>query len=475
MSDPFPVEVMSDPLARFITETSDALQADHGFVGAAVLAALAGAVGTTRVIELKASWTEPAVLWIGIVARSGTLKSPSMDAVMAPLRQVQAEAVEAYKAAKAAYDEAKADPQNEGQKPPKPVRYVASDTTVEALAVLLKDNPRGILVQRDELSGWFRSANQYKGGRGSDTAAWLELWRMGTLNVDRRTGEDRFIYIPRAAASVCGTIQPGVLANVLTGEHYESGFAARLLLVHPPERRKRWSERTPTRAALDNYGNLIRELVALRHLDGEYGPIPIRLPLDPDAQTLWARWYDQHADRIYRAENDAEHAALAKIEAYAARFALLFTLADDPGAVSIQAEAIRRGIALAGWFGDEALRIYRIIGETDQDREARTLLEWITKRGGSVTVRDVTRNLRRYEDSPGAARAALADLAKAGIGRFWYPKPGSNGGGVTERFTLADTADADTTPAGAIENVGCVGVGSTSESLAADVDRLKRM
>ena len=52
-----------------------------------------------------------------------------------------------------------------------------SDTTVEALAPILRVNPRGLLLARDELAGWIGSFDRYsgKGKSGADAANWLSM------------------------------------------------------------------------------------------------------------------------------------------------------------------------------------------------------------------------------------------------------------------------------------------------------------
>ena len=88
-----------------------------------------------------------------------------------------------------------------GEPPPEPpaepvaVRYIVSDCTVEALAVLLEQRPRGLLVARDELSGWVNSFDAYKSCRGADVAHWLSMHRAGPLTVDRK---ERAAYYPRS-------------------------------------------------------------------------------------------------------------------------------------------------------------------------------------------------------------------------------------------------------------------------------------
>ena len=67
-------------------------------------------------------------------------------------------------------------------------RLLVSETTVAALGVLLKQSPRGLLLVRDELSGWVASFDAYKNTRGADLAHWLEFHRGGPLIIDRKNG-----------------------------------------------------------------------------------------------------------------------------------------------------------------------------------------------------------------------------------------------------------------------------------------------
>lgn len=81
-------------------------------------------------------------------------------------------------------------------------------------------------------------------------------------------------------------------------------------------------------------------------------------------------------------------------------------------------------------------------------KERRQLLELIERRGGSVKARDLMRSSRTYSTAV-HAELALADLAKAGIGKWVGVPPGSKGGTPTREFVLDDTDLAltvDTTP-----------------------------
>ncbi|MBN2563136.1 MAG: DUF3987 domain-containing protein [Phycisphaerae bacterium] len=452
---PFPTELYPETLRRFITETAAAIGCDESFVGLPVLTVVASAIGMTREVELKASWREPPIVWGAIIARSGTLKSPALDAATAPLLRLQADAMREHQAAMKEHAAAVLAAKSEKCVPPDPPvarRFVVSDCTVEALAPILEKNPRGLLLARDELSAWLCGFNQYKArGRGGDAPAWLELHRGGCLVVDRKAADKLTIFIPRAAVSVGGTIQPGVVASVLSGEHIENGLAARLLLIRPPELRKRWTERTPARETVHAYRDLIERLLRLEHADDGDGPEPLRLELSADARPVWKAWYNTHAERISEAPSDAEAAALAKIEGYAARFALIFALADDPHVVEVSGDAIRRGTVLADWFAYESRRVYAAMAESSENRQRRQLVAWIRKRGGSVTARDLLKNLSQYHSSD-QAKAALDDLISVGLGCWVADSVGPQGGRQVLRFVLTDSTDTDETPGGAIKN-----------------------
>jgi hypothetical protein len=133
---------------------------------------------------------------------------------------------------------AKDDGEDLGEAPEPPIlqRVVCSDTTIEKLAEILDENPRGTLLARDELAGWLGSFSRYKAkGAGSDVPNWLEMFRAGTVVVDRKTGEKKTLFVHRAAVSVAGGIQPGVLAKAQTPELLDAGLAARLLMAMPPK------------------------------------------------------------------------------------------------------------------------------------------------------------------------------------------------------------------------------------------------
>lgn len=456
--EPFPVDLLPQVAARFTRETADSMSCDPALVALHVIAILGVSIGTTRRIELKPSWHEFPIFWAVTIARSSGLKSPAMDAAIRELRKIQKAAFDEYNERQTAYEVDRVIYEKElatwkrskdgGEppskpEPPTPRRFVVQDITIEALAPILESNPRGVLVARDELASHLRSFGQYKKAGSGDAAAWLEFHRGGSHIVDRKTGDRRLIIVHRAAVWKCGTIQPGVFSTVMSGEFIESGMAARFLMAKPPSAPKRWTDRHPGKATLDNYEELIVRLIRLQHIDDD--GTPLDLPMTQEAKSIWIDWYNRHADLTYASDDEGEAAMLGKVEAYASRFALLFAVCDEPYATRIPADAMRRGCMLAGWFANEATRVYGTMADTADDRRRRTLVEWIEGQGSGdgVTVRDLTKGLRRFRDDQQSARAALDDLANAGFGSWRHV---NTGGRPTERFELKYPAATNAAP-----------------------------
>jgi len=165
---PYPTEVLPQPFRQFVEVTAEACVCDAAYVGLPLIVAAAAAIGTTRVLELKPGWRAPSILWGAIVAESGSLKSPTLEAALQWTVQRQIKLLAAYEESRAQFDAAwltyeKAVAEWKRSKagglpPAKPeapaaTRVFAGDVTTEALAPILKANPRGVLLARDELAG----------------------------------------------------------------------------------------------------------------------------------------------------------------------------------------------------------------------------------------------------------------------------------------------------------------------------------
>jgi hypothetical protein len=346
------------------------------------------------------------------------------------------------------------------EEPVKPLhrRFMCGDVTIEALVMLLGDNPRGLLVARDELAGWFGSFDAYKKAR-TDAQQWLEMHKARSIAVDRKTGDQRATHVARALVNITGGIQPDILRNALTRENFSNGMAARLLFTMPPKRPRTWRDDDLSDLAVADLERLCERLHSLQA--DEQGD-PIELPLDADAMPLWVDFYNAHGAELHDKQGD-EAAAWSKLECYAARMALLLHLlwwAEDDSPVvdqwAIAGDSMARAIQLVEWFKYETRRVYCPFSETEIDRRLRKLCEYVESHGGVAKLRDIQRAMGYAHADDVRADARM--LEHAHIGTVEQITRAS-GGRPSKCFRLTVGDDTDKTPAG--EPVG--GVVSVSE------------
>ena len=168
---------------------------------------------------------------------------------------------------------------------------MAAASLIPPSAKALHRNPRGVLLYRDELAGWLRSFDRYRGG-GGDAERWLEIHGGRDLIVDRKTAETE--YVSNTHVSICGGIQPGALRRSLGDASMENGLAARFLFVMPPRQPKRWTERDINPATEARLGALFDRLYGLDHdLSNDGEPMPRKLPLGEEAKRLWIEFVNR--------------------------------------------------------------------------------------------------------------------------------------------------------------------------------------
>src|SRR5439155_15857768 len=127
--------------------------------------------------------------------------------------------------------------------PPPRLTCLLDDLTLAVIAPILRDNPRGGLVVKDELAGWLGSFGQFSrtpGGAVADVSGWLSLFNGERLILDRKTNrESHRIFHPRL--SIAGCIPPSVLRGALTKDFFQRGLPARFFFAAPPPSANVWT------------------------------------------------------------------------------------------------------------------------------------------------------------------------------------------------------------------------------------------
>ena len=297
-------------------------------------------------------------------------------------------------------------------------------------------------MARDELAGWLGGFDRYAQGKGGDAAKWLEAFGGRPLIVDRKTGDPPTIYVPRAAVSITGGIQPETLRRRLGQEHLENGLAARLLLAWPPRMAKRWTEAQIDTKCVAGVTAIFEQLYGVQpQVDALGQPSPVIVSLNPKAKQAWVKFYNEHG-KEQADQTGALAAVWSKLEGYAARLALVIhqvrwaagdlSLSD---ANQVDEKSIRAGVAMARWFGHEARRVYAMLDECEEERDRRRLVDLIRAKGGSISGSELVRSSRAHSTVVDAEEA-LDDLAQDGIGRWEQPSQPGRGRPPARRLVL---------------------------------------
>lgn len=344
----FPLYLLPGPVRNYVRAAAKALPAAPAMVAVPALIALSGAIGSRAQLQIKASWLEPAILWAVIVSPSGTVKTPALRLALRPIYHRERLAHEQYEWEMERWDPASGAPE------PVRRRYRTGDATTEAIALLLADNPGGVILVRDELAAWLGSFDRYAKG-ASDLQFWIEAHTGLPASVDRKSTGN--ITVDRPAVSVTGTIQPGTLKEKLGDVHFDTGFAARLLLVMPPATPKTWTDADVTEAVDEAYRRLIDDLYAT--------PMGTVLTLTPEAKQVFKAFVNANGAEVYAMEDGPAKAVASKTEMHAARLALILHLArlaaKETASVEVDAASMQMAILLARWLRDETFRVYETL------------------------------------------------------------------------------------------------------------------
>ena len=454
-----PIDRLPPPLAEYVAKSAEAIGCDPCLVAMPALAACAAAIGDSRVLEVKPGFEVPAVLWTLVAAASGQLKTPAMKAAMLGLESAQRAAAEKHRSALAHYKTALAkwsEAGSKGAKPeePKMTHYYTGDATLESLWPILSDNPRGLLQKRDELSGWLGGFGRYSEGKSDgEVSQWLELYDASAVKNDRKSGETKNIYLPRAPVSATGTIQVPILRNLLSdgdAKHFDNGLAPRFMMTMPPERPRRWSEAVTPPALVKQYDSLIQDLLTLSPtVQAETGRRdPVRLRWSPDAKRRWVDFYNTNGKEMAAFKSDRLKSAWSKLEGQAARLALVFHCVrqaclpgpEDESRVSL--DTLDAALTWIDWLKNETRRIYYTLTHAGEVRQADKLIQFARRCGGRCTAREAARvgaGGRTAEE----VETIMRGLVNAGLAEWETPEQ-PKGGRPTRYFRLKAPPTSET-------------------------------
>ena len=386
----FDFNLLPSTLRPWVEDASERMGCAPDFIAVTILVAAGNVIGNRIGVHPKASdrdWIEYPNLWGAVVGRPSVMKSPAITQGLLPLRALEDRARSKFGAAYHQFEIAQKQHEEDlaehrrqrrqksastnSQAPTPPVapiekRYVVVDTTVEALGVVCKNNPQGVLAFRDELSGLLAKLSEE--GEETHRAFYLQAWNgSGAYSFDRITRAS--LYIPKLCLSMLGGIQPsrlqGLVSNTVRGGQQDDGLLARIqLIVYPDSDVESYVDRTPrieaAKAAFelfDYLDQLTPESVgAIRPIGSDAGI----LGFTPDAQPEFAKWLQAHQQHLRSANmHPAEESHRSKYRKLIPALALLLHLAERRSG-PIQLDSFLKALDWQRYLQSHARRIYTL-------------------------------------------------------------------------------------------------------------------
>lgn len=394
-----------------------------GSSGAAMLTTLlpvAGSllkVGTQLELIRATEFYALPILYTGIVAESGSSKSPTQKAILKPLFRLQGEAEDDHRQDLKDWTSDVAIAAKNNEEPPeKPnVReYYTTDATREAIVLIQSQQPdRGFLGWFDELSGLIGSQNQYRSGKGTDKEAILS-GRDGTGIKTNRASGKRF-FTQSSAYSITGSTQPDTLRKLIGDFSDPTGQWARFLWTVLPIKPARFPENDVSYDASDLLHSVYLRLESFeaktyRMSDG--------------ARAMYADWYNELDDRRLTEPRQGMRAVYAKMKADTGTLALLLhcinaAISADTPADTVSAEIMRAAIHLSKYYLGQVKLIHAEGGteDTPELEQVYTKLIQLSERRGWLKAKDA-QGLHRFFRKLTAdnVRSHFRELQAMGLG-----------------------------------------------------------
>lgn len=468
-------ELVPGAFRSWLCDIADRLQVPLDFPAVAALVAVGSVIGTGCSIMPKRhdSWSETPNVWGAVIGRPSLKKTPAIKEAHRPLQTLISEANFQYdsalvdylaqkQAAKLKLEAEKTAVKKTLDKKAKsgedvnlddfiekiselnisePIhrRFSTQDSTIEKIAEILQGNPRGIMVNRDELIGWLKALD--KAGREGDRAFYLEAWGGMHNYTHDRIGRGT-ICVPYLYVSVFGAITPGPLADYVyqarQGGVGSDGLLQRFQLMVYPDDPAGWAniDRKPNNSALQQVTTIFQRLATDDFLaavatekttDGRPA-----LRLSPEAQVIFDGWLLNLENKLLSRECQcaALESHFAKYRKLMPALALIFHLVEQAAnppvsVVSVSVEAVNSAIGWCTYLESHARRIYAPAERSDIVA-AKEILKHIQngqiKEGDSI--RDIYRKQWNRLTTPEVVTAGLAILEDFGWLRVEAPADG---------------------------------------------------
>ncbi len=309
---------------------------------------------------------------------------------------------------------------------------IVNDVSVEKLGELLKENPRGLLMVRDELAGFL--ANLERKEYQSDRAFYLTAF-----NGDDQFTYDRIergtIFIPYVTLSMIGGIQPSRIIPLIQAIHRginDDGLLQRFQMIVWPDDNKEWQlvDKPPNQEVWQKYEGVFRSLY-----DNPLGSLeyPLVMRFSPKAQVKFYEWFEHlHKEAKGGTHSESLQSHLLKMPKTIASLALIFELLDS-GGLEIGLYAITTALRWEKYLLSHVKRLYAA-GDTLTAERAKLIVERCDCLPDVFIARDVYKRDWKYLTDNQTVKQALELLCRCNYIREISGENNSQGGRPTIRY-----------------------------------------
>jgi CRISPR-associated protein Cmr3 len=331
------------------------------------------------------------------VSESSQKKSPVLKAIIdRPMQSLREKARKEYDKAVAQYEEEyrqwkAAKGENKGLPPKEPRQrlYSFSKSTGEGILYQVAAHPDQALMYRcDELAGLFKSANQYRGGKGSDEEDLLEFWNGTGSTVLRASGTKADL--DGLLLSIFGTIQPDVLAALLKDCSDSNGKFARFDFVFQPLAASKLPEE-------DNGSFDLTPMLSSLYTKIDALPA-LKMELAPEAKRLFTAFYNATDERRVAEPKQGMRAMIGKMpEKVGKMTAIIHTLTCVFNGVEVSLQipksVVEAAIKFVKFSSDQIASLYAEFSDRQALAPSLAKIVLLAERNGGVTsVREVSKS-----------------------------------------------------------------------------------
>lgn len=275
------------------------------------------------------------IFYAALVGNSSAGKGRSMKPIFSSLFRIEKGYRDAFNAAMEKWQNEILFLDKKEKVPAKPAmrEIIMDNATLESLIRTMYRNPRGLLLNQEELLAWLKSMNAYRSG--SDEQFWLKNWDAAFVKITRSSTETMSIENPNC--SVIGGIQPALLHELLADGKGDSGFSARIIFAYPEETiAPHDNEKFPDASVYENWHNIIDWIdelpnrIALPTTENERPQVEdaVTIDCDAEAKSVYRAFFNRCADHINAAEDDRVKSIMGKMQVYCMRFALVLEILE---------------------------------------------------------------------------------------------------------------------------------------------------